>query len=222
MPHLTDTDITQWSTTAASNSPAGSDSIGHFLAHHFRNVKSVFRAESKNKQWVRYNHTINLPAPGSVIEVAGNHTSIYHAGRRIKVDFSGTTATLYGYIRSSSHSLGITSVTIDFDHGDTMATIPLEIMVGAHTTLGNNGTFGTHFQCGRQNSGGAVSEFTVTMPRAMPSTSYCVIVTIDQLAVAPSGTDLDYYVEIVSTTQFKVKFPTASTASRPYQWLAVY
>lgn len=119
------TKITDLSTTAASNSPAGSDSIGTSLDDYLRAIQAILRTESENKSWERWNDTPTQTS-GTTFTVVGDLTSRYFANRRIKCIDSST---LYGTIVSASFGSGVTTVTVTLDSGSLSASLT-EVQLG--------------------------------------------------------------------------------------------
>lgn len=105
--------ILDLSSTAASNSPAGSDPISTNLDDYLRGIQAILRAESLNKGWERYNHTITWLSTTS-FTVPTDLTALYRVGRRLKSTLAGPT-TAYHTITASSFGGGVTTVTVAND-----------------------------------------------------------------------------------------------------------
>lgn len=115
MPPLSDTDITAWKDdylSADTNSPADSDYISRMLGDQARNAKSVVRAESENKAWVRLGEVATYISATS-FSLVGDQRAVASIGRRVKAAITG--ATRYGTITGSSFGSGITTVTVQWD-----------------------------------------------------------------------------------------------------------
>lgn len=115
MPPLSDTSITNWQDDYLgqdTNSPFESDAIATMLDDQARNIKSVVRAESENKAWVR---TGLLPTYVSAtsFSVPGDQRDDFSVGRRVRAPITG--ATKYGTILSSSYASNATTVTMQWD-----------------------------------------------------------------------------------------------------------
>lgn len=115
MPPLSDTSIMSWEPDFLgqdTNSPQGSDSIATMLDDQARNIKSVVRAESENKAWVR---TGLLPTYVSAtsFSVPDDQRDDFSVGRRVRATITG--ATKYGTILSSSYASNATTVTVQWD-----------------------------------------------------------------------------------------------------------
>ena len=134
------TSITDLSTTAASNSPAGSDSIGNpgTIDDYFRGYGKVTRDESLNKWWERCNDTPSYSS-GTVFTVPADLTARYTAGRRVKCTV--TAGTVYGTIVSSAYTSS-TAVTCVFDTGSLDAGLS-EVMLGAESKFWTMPQFST-------------------------------------------------------------------------------
>lgn len=123
--------ITDLSSTAASNSPLGSESIGSNLDNYLRAIQSIQRIESKDYEWTKqeYTHTY---ASGTSFTIAGTDvTAIYAANRRIRA-VGSSTGTIYGTISSSSFSTN-TTVNITWDSGS-LSNESLTVSLGLHVS----------------------------------------------------------------------------------------
>lgn len=117
--------ITDIFTSAASNSPAGSDAIGTSLDDYLRAIQAIMRQESENKTWERWNDTPTRTG-NTTFTVTSDLTARYIIGRRIKcVDSS----TLYGVITAASFGAGITTVTVLLDSGNLSGSLT-EVQLG--------------------------------------------------------------------------------------------
>lgn len=134
------TSITDLSTTATSNSPAGSDSIGNpgKIDDYFRGYGAIQRAESMNKSWERWNHTPTYIS-ATQFSVAGDKTAQYVVGRRTKATV--TAGTVYGRISVSAFST-VTTVTVVNDSGSLDSGLS-EIQLGPETYALGPGITGT-------------------------------------------------------------------------------
>jgi len=115
VPPLVDTSILEWQDDylgADTNLPQDGSSVGGTLDDIVRNIKSVQRAESENKEWVRSGLTPTYVSATS-FTVAGDHRVDLPAGRRLKATISG--ATKYGTVLSSSYGASVTTVTVQWD-----------------------------------------------------------------------------------------------------------
>lgn len=115
MPPLSDTAITNWQDDYLgqdTNSPFESDQIATMLDDQARNIKSVVRAESENKAWVR---TGLLPTYVSAtsFSVPDDQRVDFSVGRRVRATITGDTK--YGTILSSSYAANVTTVTVQWD-----------------------------------------------------------------------------------------------------------
>jgi len=115
VPPLSDTDITAWKDdylSSDSNSPADSDYIAGMLGDQARNVKSVVRAESENKAWMRLGEVATYISATS-FSLVGDQRAVASIGRRVKAAITG--ATRYGTITGSSFGSSITTITVQWD-----------------------------------------------------------------------------------------------------------
>ncbi|HET8730476.1 MAG TPA: hypothetical protein VFM34_05135 [Moraxellaceae bacterium] len=105
--------ITDLSTTAASNSPAGSDPISTNLDDYLRAIQAILRAESLNKSWEAPGHTATWLS-ATQFTIPTDVTSTYRVGRRIKATLAGPTYA-YSTITASAFAAGVTTVTVAND-----------------------------------------------------------------------------------------------------------
>lgn len=86
--------IADLSTTAASNSPAGSDAIGTSLDDYLRTIQAIIKRENSKGSDITAATTIDIPSDGSYFVVTGNTTitgiSDDWNGRTCALKFSGT------------------------------------------------------------------------------------------------------------------------------------
>jgi hypothetical protein len=112
-----ESDIKDWSTTASSNKPTGSTSISTNLDDNLREIQAVVRQAFEDVPWLDYGHTYTYSDADTftIGTPSTDQTSIYHAGRRVKVVVTG--GTYYGYINSSSFATNTTTVNVTLDSG---------------------------------------------------------------------------------------------------------
>jgi hypothetical protein len=121
MAEITDIGIENWSTTAASNLPTDGERVGRNLPRQWRNMKSITRGLSLEKEWIRVGKTplsVNTPAltpefcSFSFRGSDGNLTSYFQVGRKVRMrPLSTTLDTVYAVVWSSSYA-GVTTVYI--------------------------------------------------------------------------------------------------------------
>ncbi len=131
------TNIKDYSTTQASNTSLNSISVAEGMLP--SNLNNAIRALMKNtrdwfndSQWVEYgdgdaSYTAAYASATSFTIAGVDVTSIYHAGRRIKLTAT-TPGTIYGTIASSSFSTN-TTVNVTWDSGS-LSSESLTIYVG--------------------------------------------------------------------------------------------
>lgn len=105
-------DITDLSTTIASNSPAGSDFISGNLDDYLRAGFGIQRSESLNKNWIPYGDAPTYSS-ARVFTLSGDLSTRYTKGRPIKATVTAGTA--YGVVTASSYSAPTTTVTVLMD-----------------------------------------------------------------------------------------------------------
>ena len=132
------TNIKDYSTTQASNTSLNSISVAEGMLP--SNLNNAIRALMKNTrdwfndaQWIEYGdgdatYTAAYVSGTSFTINGADVTSIYHAGRRIKI--TDTAATLYGTIASSSFSTN-TTVTVTWDAGSLTSGALNNVYIGA-------------------------------------------------------------------------------------------
>ena len=132
------TNIKDYSTTQASNTSLNGISTAEGMLP--SNLNNAIRALMKNTrdwfndaQWVEYgdgdaSYTAAYASATSFTIAGVNVTSIYHAGRRIKI--TDTAATLYGTIASSSFSSN-TTVNVTWDSGSLTSGALNNVYIGA-------------------------------------------------------------------------------------------
>lgn len=107
---IRDTDIQNWSSTAASNPPADSAYIRGNLPRQWRNMKSIARAESKAKQWQKTGLTTAAAVAGDPSAVAfapgdGNLTATFPVARKVRLrPTDGSTSYVYCGVLTSAHT----------------------------------------------------------------------------------------------------------------------
>ena len=108
--------IEKWSTAAGSNNQASPDGFPENMLPSgvndaAREVMAAIRRWYDDADWRNFDDTPSYASDTS-FTLTGDQTSIYHAGRRVKV--LGGSSTFYGTIASSSHSAN-TRVTVNLD-----------------------------------------------------------------------------------------------------------
>jgi len=107
---IRDTDIQDWSSTAASNPPADSAYIRGDLPRQWRNIKSIVRAESKAKQWQKTGLRTAAAVAGDPSAVAfdasdGNLTATFPVARKLRLrPTDGSTSYVYCGVLTSAHT----------------------------------------------------------------------------------------------------------------------
>lgn len=106
--------ITDLSSTAASNSPGGSEIIGGNLDNYLRAAFAILRQQSLAETWVPYGEAVTYVSATTftVVEATAGGPRWY-MGRPIKATVTGGTA--YGVIASTSVSGGTRTVTVVTD-----------------------------------------------------------------------------------------------------------
>ena len=133
------TNIKDYSTTQASNTSLNSIDVDEGMLP--SNLNNAIRALMKNTrdwfndaQWIEYGDgsgafTAAYASSTSFTIAGANVTSVYHAGRRIKLTAS-TPGTIFGTISSSSFSTN-TTVNVTWDSGNLSSEAITNVYVGA-------------------------------------------------------------------------------------------
>ncbi len=139
--------IKDYSTTASNNTSVGGVSIAEGMLpsninNAFRAVAADIREWYNDSQWVEYGDGDGAftaaYASATSFTIAGvNVTSVYHAGRRIKLTAS-TPGTIYGTISSSTFSTN-TTVNVTWDSGslsnEAITNVYIGVMSKTNTSL---------------------------------------------------------------------------------------
>ena len=140
------TNIKDYSTTQASNTSLNSISVAEGMLP--SNLNNAIRALMKNtrdwfndSQWVEYgdgdaSYTAAYASATSFTIAGVDVTSIYHAGRRIKLTAT-TPGTIYGTIASSSFSTN-TTVNVTWDSGSLANEAISNVYIGALSKTNNS------------------------------------------------------------------------------------
>lgn len=117
--------ISTWSTTAASNNASPPDGFPEgqtagSLNNSGRELMAAMRRWYEDAQWIDYGDTPTF-VNGASFRVAGDLTARYIASRRIRGANSG--ADIYGEILSSSYTNPNTTVTVTWDSGSLTASV---------------------------------------------------------------------------------------------------
>lgn len=126
MAEITDIGVENWSTTAASNLPIDDERVGRNLPRQWRNMKSIFRGLSLEKEWVRVGKTpVSVDAPALTPEFCnfsfrssdGDLRSYFQVGRKVRLrPLASGLDTIYATVWSSSYTSS-TSVFISILSG---------------------------------------------------------------------------------------------------------
>lgn len=190
---LRDDDISDWSTTAASNPPEDGTLIGRNLSDQFRNLKSVVRSESLNKQWIKLSDTVTTTSASArftaaFATTAGNLTAYFPVSRKVRlIPTGGSAGTIYGGIIGSSYT-SFTSITVIALDGAPVNSTEYSVSIGTEdpgkTHLPIYGQEGTLTISGTSTNG------TLTFGRVEPDTAYFVKTTIISTNSGVAGADI--------------------------------
>lgn len=129
MPVMTDISIRRWSTTASENSPTDGEFIGRNLARQWRNIKSIARGESLDKEFEKSGYITATSSSGGsgagtiTIVGEGNLTTTFTTGRKLRLTPTAGGDAIYVAVDASSYSGGsdTTMVTV-IELTDTLGT----------------------------------------------------------------------------------------------------
>ena len=133
--------IGKYDTTAGSNSTTGGGSVSvaegmlpSNINNAFRDVMADIRQWYNTAEWIEYGDGAGTYTPAyassTSFTIAGvNVTSVYHAGRRVKL-VASTPGTIYGSITSSTFSTN-TTVNISWDSGSLANESITSVHIGA-------------------------------------------------------------------------------------------
>jgi hypothetical protein len=136
--------ISSWSTTAASNNAATPDGWPEGMAPSSinncgREMMAAIRTWFEDAQWINLGHT-PTKVDGDTFTLSGDQTATYEAGRRLKMTGSSTA---YGTILSSSYSAPNTTVNLTSSAiPNTLSTVSVGILTETNGAgLVDTGTF---------------------------------------------------------------------------------
>jgi hypothetical protein len=132
--------ISTWSTTAASNNSAAPDGFPEGMApsgvnNAAREVMAAVRTQHEDAQWIDLGNTPTNTA-ATIFTLVGDQTTDYHVGRRVKCTDA---TTLYGTITVSAFT-SLTTVTVVLDSGvlsGSLTAVALGIIGANNSSLGN-------------------------------------------------------------------------------------
>lgn len=177
---IRDTDITDWSTTTAENPPTDGTYIGGDLAGQFRNIKSISRAESLEKEFIKTgyitaNATAGSPALISFFSSDGDLTSTFTAGRKVRLRPSdGSDSWVFAGVLQSSY-ISSTSVHLDNLSGTVASSTEYFVDVGIEHPTKNPLPRWT--QSGTTTFVNSNTSVTTSLTHAEPDTDYFIKVT---------------------------------------------
>jgi len=109
---LSDIEITQWSTDAAGNPPSDGALIGrNHLAGQFRNLKSVVRQQSLEKQWQRtgmlgFGQVNTLETGSAILAIVGDVAAQFTPRRKVRLrpaSGAGSATYVYAGVRNATY-----------------------------------------------------------------------------------------------------------------------
>ncbi len=138
----------KYDTTAANNTATGTESVSvaegmlpSNINNAFRSVMADIRQHYNAAEWIEYGdgagtYTATYASAGSFTIDGTDVTSIYHAGRRVKV-VASTPGTIYGTISSTSFSTN-TTVNVTWDSGNLSSEAITSVHIGVLSKTNNS------------------------------------------------------------------------------------
>ena len=196
-------DISTWSTTAASNNSVSPDGFPEGMApsgvnNSAREVMAAVRTQHEDAQWIDLGDTPTF-ASTTAFTVVGDLTGTYDIGRRIKATDAST---LYGEITNSVFSSPNTTVTVALDSGvlsGSLTAVALGIVSGTNSSLRSS-----RFIQEVETSTGAVSTgatqfpFDDSIPQSSEGDQYL------SQAITPLSTSNILVIEVVINTSVDI------------------
>lgn len=107
-----DTELVQWNTDPTLCAPSDGDLISGNLPGQIRNLKSVFRGHTFEKQWIRRGTGVATYVSATTFTVLGDQTTFYQMNRFLRV--WSTTANTIQWVTGTVYDGGtnITTVTV--------------------------------------------------------------------------------------------------------------
>jgi hypothetical protein len=106
-----DTELVQWNTDSTLCSPADSDLIAGNLPGQIRNLKSVFRGHTLEKQWIRRGSGVATYVSATSFTVLGDQTTFYQINRWLRV--WSTTAYSIQWVTGTTYDGGTNITTVN-------------------------------------------------------------------------------------------------------------
>lgn len=192
MAEITDIGIENWSTTPASNAPADSERVGRNLPKQWRNKKSVFRATSLEKEWVRTGfHSELFQDSGSYLALAsffvsdGDLTAYFPLHRKVRLrDVAGVEETVYALVWSVSFTT-YTSVSLTYLSGTVVNGTDYWVDIGA-AAPGADG-LPLFNESGSLTISDANTSGAITFARKQPDVDYFLKTTVASTTSAVAG-----------------------------------
>lgn len=188
-----DTDISDWSTTTADNLPEDGTLIGRDLSDQFRNIKSVVRSESLNKQWMKLSDLITTTSSSARFTAqfettAGDLTAYFPDSRKVRLISLDETATIYCGVIASTYALSRTSMTLIALDGAVENATEYQVAIGTEDPSKSH--LPTYAQETTVTISGANTSGAATFTRTEPDTSYFVKTTVISCNSATAGANV--------------------------------
>lgn len=204
MPQITDTDIRRWYVDAADNGPTDGEFIGRNLGRQWRNIKSIARIESLDKEfekraWVTATSSTSGGGNGTItITGQGNLSSTLSARRKLRLSPQSGGDAIYAAVQSVSYNGGSDTNTVTLiELTDTIGTnvaydIDLGVVHPGSSCLPGVHEYGEVTISGASTSGTA--SFTGAMRRGNSNAFYFVKT---QIVSSDAGAPSDIVTRIV-------------------------
>lgn len=183
-------DVSQWSTTPASNNASPPNGAPEGMAPSavndvLRQIMADVRAQMEDGQWLNWGH-VPTRVDNDTFTVPTDLTAVYHAGRRIKATGS---ATGYATISSSSYSAPNTTVNVTMDTGTLPGTLSA-VYVGilSATSNANPGETAAAILAKVLTVDGASSGLDADLLDGNSSAAFVTTASIGSAVPSPTGT----------------------------------
>lgn len=181
---ITDTDIALWNVTPNLNLPPDTVYIRQDLPRQWRNIKSVVRAESKAKQWLKTGLVTAEALAGDPSSIAftpvtGDVRSMFPVARKVRLrPADGSAAFVYCGVISASYvpATTTTSVILADLVGVVSSTGIYSVDVGVASPTSS--PFPLYSQTGTATIVDTNTDVVVTLPHKEPDRRYFVMTTL--------------------------------------------
>ena len=194
MAEITDIGIEDWSTVAADNLPTDAQKVKQNLPRQWRNKKSVFRATSLEKEWVR----LGTPRPAGVLASSftgggsisyfaddGDLTERFPLHRKVRLrDVAGIQETVYAVVWGRSFTT-VTTVQLAYLAGEIVDDTDYWVDLGADAPSASGYPLFT--ESGSITIADAATTGAITFAHKQPDVDYFLKTTVASTTSATLG-----------------------------------